>query len=392
MAFWDLPEFHCEMIKPLCNEAQRLSLESRTLYDFKYGDVPFIAPGFTEELAKFLIKEYDDNDIKSSTLLPTFGATNALQFVMNRFFDNGDHIMMEEITYGRATQFAKMYKMKVHAVSSTGKDDCDVSLTHLEELLQKYGRDESELTEEKPFRGMMFLLPILNNPKGTSFSEECCRGVVKLARKYKYLVVTDDVYQWFQFNDEPKKKRLIYYDKLDRDESGYGNVISNATISKIAFPSIRIGWLEATTTLVKQLCLYPHYESSGGMNTFNQNLLMHILRLPSFPAYCEKLKATYKKVLAECCEYLRNNLPENVTFRYPDGSAFLWVQLPEKYDARDLRKLCNENDTDMLPGTQFTLCPEKYRHFFRISVTNGNPETRMESLKRICEAVKKLVN
>ena len=31
----------------------------------------------------------------------------------------------------------------------------------------------------------------------------------------------------------------------------------------------------------------------------------------------------FQKVLTECCEYLRKNLPENVTFRYPDVSGFL---------------------------------------------------------------------
>ena len=51
----------------------------------------------------------------SSTLLPTFGATNALQFVINLFFDNGDHVIFEEITYGRAAQFARLYSMNIHS-------------------------------------------------------------------------------------------------------------------------------------------------------------------------------------------------------------------------------------------------------------------------------------
>ena len=35
MAYWDLPKFHCEMVKPICDEAQRISLEVRfDLFDF----------------------------------------------------------------------------------------------------------------------------------------------------------------------------------------------------------------------------------------------------------------------------------------------------------------------------------------------------------------------
>jgi len=39
----------------------------------------------------------------------------------------------------------------------------------------------------------------------------------------------------------------------DRDESGLGNVVSNATLSKTIFPSIRIGWIECTEAMVKRL-------------------------------------------------------------------------------------------------------------------------------------------
>ena len=49
-------------------------------------------------------------------------------------------------------------------------DGNDVSLTALEEAMKKYGK-KSECTKERPWRGVCFLLPILNNPIGTSFSE-----------------------------------------------------------------------------------------------------------------------------------------------------------------------------------------------------------------------------
>ena len=45
------------------------------------------------------------------------------------------------------------------------------------------------------------------------FVLECSKKVVELARKYNYLIVTDDVYHWFQFVS-PNRKRMLYYDKL----------------------------------------------------------------------------------------------------------------------------------------------------------------------------------
>jgi len=41
---------------------------------------------------------------------------------------------------------------------------------------------------------------------------------------------------------------------------------------------------------------------------------------------------------------------------------------------------------------RFTVMPEKYRNYIRVSVTNGSAETRIEGLRRICESVKAVVS
>jgi DNA-binding transcriptional MocR family regulator len=86
--------------------------------------------------------------------------------------------------------------------------------------------------------------------------------LVKLARDYDALIVTDDVYdqlQWPATLDNEQHDysimkavlpRLVDVDKsfeggAEREGSdGFGNVASNASFSKICGPGVRTGWVE----------------------------------------------------------------------------------------------------------------------------------------------------
>jgi len=54
-------------------------------------------------------------------------------------------------------------------VPPDSENDANVSLLHLEEAMKN--NTKSELTKESPYNGLVYLLSVLNNPKGTSFTE-----------------------------------------------------------------------------------------------------------------------------------------------------------------------------------------------------------------------------
>ena len=86
--------------------------------------------------------------------------------------------------------------------------------------------------------------------------------LVKVAREYDALIITDDVYDMLQWpTDEtvatPVREhahlpRLVDIDRTldggcDREGSdGFGNAVSNGSFSKIAGPGCRTGWSEGT--------------------------------------------------------------------------------------------------------------------------------------------------
>ena len=86
------------------------------------------------------------------------------------------------------------------------------------------------------------------------------RALVRLARKYDALIITDDVYdmlQWPASSGDDTTLNKAYLPRMvdvDRYLDGgpvdeYGHAVSNGSFSKIAGPGCRTGWAEGTEKL-----------------------------------------------------------------------------------------------------------------------------------------------
>jgi DNA-binding transcriptional MocR family regulator len=89
--------------------------------------------------------------------------------------------------------------------------------------------------------------------------------LVRLARKYDALIITDDVYDFLQWPssstsqtlalEKAELPRIVDVDRhleggAERERAdGYGNAVSNASFSKIFGPGLRTGYCEASTKL-----------------------------------------------------------------------------------------------------------------------------------------------
>ena len=86
-------------------------------------------------------------------------------------------------------------------------------------------------------------------------------ALVRVARKFDALIITDDVYdalQWpvetestLQYSDKACLPRIV---DIDRYLEGgpcdkFGNAVSNGSFSKLVAPGCRTGWAEGTEAL-----------------------------------------------------------------------------------------------------------------------------------------------
>lgn len=89
--------------------------------------------------------------------------------------------------------------------------------------------------------------------------------LVRVAREYDALVITDDVYDFLQWPSSLSSEtmslekavlpRIVDIDRYldggaERDGAdGFGNAVSNGSFSKICGPGLRTGWCEASPKL-----------------------------------------------------------------------------------------------------------------------------------------------
>ena len=113
----------------------------------------------------------------------------------------------------------------------------------------------------KIYRHVIYAVPTFANPSSKTMSLGHREELIRVAREFDALVITDDVYDQLQWPanktdasalDTAFKPRICDIDRfLDGGAErpgadGFGNSCSNGSFSKIVGPGCRTGWAEGT--------------------------------------------------------------------------------------------------------------------------------------------------
>jgi DNA-binding transcriptional MocR family regulator len=86
---------------------------------------------------------------------------------------------------------------------------------------------------------------------------------------------------------------------------------------------------------------------------------------------------------------MKKHFPSTITWNCPGGGMFLWVTLPENWDARDILLRCLEHNVAFVPGQEFF--PDgSGRNTMRMNFSNASPENIEAGIKRMGEVLMKL--
>lgn len=127
----------------------------------------------------------------------------------------------------------------------------------------------------KLYKHIIYAVPTFSNPSGKTMSLRRRQELVRLAREFDALVVTDDVYDVLRWPESPDQSisalpsalppRIVDVDRtLDGGpKDDFGNAISNGSFSKIIAPGVRTGWAEGTPALALALSTVGATKSGG---------------------------------------------------------------------------------------------------------------------------------
>jgi DNA-binding transcriptional MocR family regulator len=256
-----------------------LGSQKKTAAALVYGPDAGYAP-LRASIADWLSSYYSRDGAPGSTaerICITNGASGNLDNILARFSEPGytRRIWMIEPSYFLACPIFtdNGYQGRLRGVP---EDEEGLDIDFLRAAIEQVEAEEGALHAEpriktlssryRLYKHIIYAVPTFANPSGKTMSLRRRRDLVRLAREFDALVVTDDVYDVLRWpavqgqsqagvDAQAVPPRIVDIDRVldggPRDE--WGNAASNGSFSKIIAPGVRTGWCEATPAFATRL-------------------------------------------------------------------------------------------------------------------------------------------
>ena len=133
-------------------------------------------------------------------------------------------------------------------------------------------------------------------------------------------------------------------------------VLSLSTLSKIAAPGLRIGWVRAPAALRHPLTIAKQAADLHS-STVDQAAAARWLETVDLDERIGALRAAYGARRDALVDGLAAALPPGSTHNHPDGGMFVWARLPDGWDAAALLERALARDVAFVPGFPFFAGP-----------------------------------
>ena len=167
------------------------------------------------------------------------------------------------------------------------------------------------------------MIPDFQNPSGESLALEERRMLVSLAQKHNFLIVEDSPYRELRYEGE----HIPTMYSIDPDR-----VIHLGSFSKIFAPGFRLGWAIAHPDILDKI-----YVCKQSLDLcppiFDQYVAAEFLSSGRLDANLEKSIALYKDKRDHLLNLLADYMPEGIRWTHPEGGLFLFLTMPEGFDA-----------------------------------------------------------
>lgn len=310
-------------------DAQVAEIASQVLMDngkaiLQYGATEGY-PAFLESLQVFIREHLG---FEAPSVLPVTGSTQAMDLLCKALINPGDRIIVENPSFLGNLQCMKLYEAELVPVSS---DENGLDTDHLERLI----------IETKP--KMIYTIPTFQNPTGRTLNLQRRKRIAELANQYGVVVAEDDPYRDLRYQGEPLPAIKSF------DENGW--VVFLGSFSKIISPGLRVGFLAGDANIIRK-CTIGKQSTDVHTANLNQAIVDQFIRQNLLPEHIARISSSYA---IQCNAMLKHlsEFPSGVRYTKPEGGLFIWAELPEDVNAKDLLEKAIEKKVAFVPGTHF---------------------------------------
>ena len=356
-SFFDLAEVSIHIERYVAHRARELGVPTERVRASlgQYGRTNGI---ICDLLAKHL--EVDEQiSVEKEAIMVTSGAQEGMSILLQGLFDRTqDVILCTDPNYVGMTGAAAILGVEVEAVRM-GPEGLELDdLVHRIDRVRRRGKRARALYD----------IPDFHNPMGSRLPADRRMRLLKLARAEGFLVIEDNPYGRFAFEDDavPTLKAL------DRHRS----VIYLGTFSKTLAPGLRVGYLVADQTVTSAarggatVTLAEELAKVKSLSSVNTSALMQaavggflLEGEGSLAARVEPRRAHYRARRDRMLEALVRHfgpgsaLEGRLRWSRPSGGFFITVQTPFAWGERDVARCADSFGVVVCPMSFFSIEP-----------------------------------
>ena len=321
--------------------------------------------GLRKSLQNYIYGETGVSYDPETEIILTSGGAEGLNNVMLSFVDEGDDVIV-------LTPFFVNYKM---LVNMCGANFIDVPLDDKEGFKLNIATLEKAITP----KAKMLIINNPNNPSGVVFSKAELNAVCEMAKKYNFLVLSDEMYSRLTYGAAKFYSMAAFPNMKER------TIIVSGFSKTFAMTGWRVGYLAAAKPLADVLIRTHQYSTTSG-TTFIHVGLTKSMDSEETKVDVEHMVNTFGKRRALMLQKL-SEIP-GISYSNPAGAFYLLMNVAASGLSGEAfsERLLAEKHLATVPAKAFG---DNFADYIRISYATSESDIE-EGVRRIKELVKEL--
>lgn len=312
-------------------------------------------PVLREALAGLYQRLYGLNFDPPTQIMVTNGATEAIYSTIKALVNPGDEVVIFEPFYD-----------SYYAALQMAQADIKIVTLHA----PHFGYDEDELKKTINEKTKLLIINNPHNPSGKVFERPELEFIAKLATKFDFYVMSDEVYEHLVF----EKKHLPFASIEDMAQ----RTITISSMGKtLSVTGWKIGWAIAPQEILKSIHNTRQFISFSVATPLQSAVAKAI---GHFESYLPEFREMYQAKRDLLCQGLKD---VGLDVSLPDGTYFCLVHLAgEATDLEACQKLITQNKVASIPTSAFYKKSKQGQKILRFCFAKKE-ETLQEAIKNL---------